>query len=71
MPKTIEEETALTALEESVRQLAARPEGQMLTPEEFMELVRRMPKMPAGWTSADDIRELRGPLPDEDESPSS
>jgi hypothetical protein len=51
---------------EVLRDLKARPRGKKLTPDELMAFIRRMPGMPEGWTSADDIRELRGPLPEDD-----
>jgi hypothetical protein len=36
--------------------------------EEWLAYVRRLPKanLPEGWSSAEIIRELRGPLPDDD-----
>ena len=49
------------------RELEARPAGTPLTWEEAMSHVRCMGiKMPDGWTSADVIREYRGPLPADD-----
>jgi hypothetical protein len=55
------------AVQQVLSELQARPPGTPLKWEEAMAYVRRMgKKMPAGWTSADSIRELRGPLPDED-----
>lgn len=51
---------------EVLRDLRALPEGHQLTGEELMTFIRRMPKMPEGWTSAGDIREFRGPLPDDE-----
>ena len=68
MAKTAEEmgrqqETA----EQARRELRALPEGTMLSWKDAMAYVRRLGiKMPPGWTSAGDIRELRGPLPDND-----
>lgn len=52
--------------EQLLAELRARPEGKPLTGEELMSFIRRAPKMPDGWTSADDIRDFRGPLPDDD-----
>jgi hypothetical protein len=54
------------AVREVIRDLEARPAGHQLTWNEVMGFIRRLPKMPRGWTSADDIRELRGPLPEDD-----
>ncbi|HEX6085928.1 MAG TPA: hypothetical protein VF266_15455 [Thermoanaerobaculia bacterium] len=50
------------------RDLDALPPGHKLTGEELMSFIRRLPKLdlPENWTSADDIRELRGPLPEDD-----
>jgi len=53
------------AVREVLRDLEARPAGQKLTWDELIGFIRRLPKMPEGWTSADDIRELRGPLPED------
>ena len=63
MAKTVEENQTVTEL---LRELESMPPGRMLTDDEFEAIVRRMPKMPEGWTSADAIRELRGPLPEDD-----
>jgi hypothetical protein len=53
--------------EQARRELRELPEGTVLTWEHAMSYVRRLGiKMPPGWTSANDIRELRGPLPDDD-----
>jgi hypothetical protein len=68
MAKSLEEtdgqqETA----EQARRELRQLPEGTKLTWEDAMSYVRRLGiKMPPGWTSADDIRQLRGPLPADD-----
>jgi hypothetical protein len=51
---------------EVLRDLRALPEGHQLTGKELMAFIVRMPKMPEGWTSADYIREFRGPLPEDD-----
>jgi hypothetical protein len=51
---------------EVLRDLRALPPGHTLTPEELMSFIRRMPGMPEGWTSADYIREFRGPLTEND-----
>jgi hypothetical protein len=66
MAKTLEKTEAETQAEELLKELEALPAGYMLTPEELMSVIRRMPKMPEGWTSADYIREMRGPLPEDD-----
>ncbi len=51
---------------EVLRDLRALPPEHKLTPEELMSFIRRMPGMPEGWTSADYIREFRGPLTEND-----
>ena len=51
---------------ELLQDLEALSPDHQLTAEEFLAFVSRMPKMPEGWTSADDIREMRGPLPEDD-----
>lgn len=49
------------------RDLEKLPPGHKLTFAEWLEYAKRMPQLvPDGWTSADDIRELRGPLPEDD-----
>ena len=55
-------------VEELLRDLNALPPGHQLRGEELMSFIRRLPKLdlPDDWTSADDIRELRGPLPEDD-----
>ncbi len=53
--------------EQARRELEARPPGTPMTWDEAMSYVRRLGlKMPDGWTSADIIREYRGPLPGDD-----
>ena len=55
--------------EQARRELEARPPGTPLSWGEAMSYVRRLGlKMPEGWTSADIIREYRGPLSDDDSS---
>ena len=51
---------------EVLRELEALPPGQTLTRQELVALLRRMPGLPEGWSSAEYIRELRGPLPEDD-----
>lgn len=51
---------------EVLREYRERRKDGRLTPDEMMELISKMPGMPDGWTSADYIRELRGPLPEDD-----
>jgi hypothetical protein len=53
---------------EILRDLEARPPGKPLTGDELMSFIRRLPKLdlPDDWTSADDIRDFRGPLPEDD-----
>lgn len=69
MAKTLEKKEE-SAAAQIIRELKALPPGYKLTHAELMSYVRRMPKpKPGGPTSAEIIRELRGPLPgDEDES---
>ena len=70
MAKTVEETAEMAERRrkatEVLRELESRPAGKKLTGDELMALVRKMPGMPEGWTSADYIRELRGPLPEDD-----
>ena len=67
MAKTIEvTERDYSALGEFIAQLEARGPDYKMTPDELVEFSRLMPKMPPGWSSADDIREFRGPLPGDD-----
>ncbi|HET8775864.1 MAG TPA: hypothetical protein VFP80_18850 [Thermoanaerobaculia bacterium] len=65
MAKTVE--TDQEAVEQVLAELRALP-ANSLSGEELMSYIRRLPKpdLPEGWTSADDIRELRGPLPEDD-----
>jgi hypothetical protein len=68
MARTIEERDQ-EAVEQVLHELRALPPGSKLTSEEWLAIVQKLPKlgeMPEGWTSADDIREFRGPLPDDD-----
>jgi hypothetical protein len=51
---------------EVLRELNAQPPEQMLTRQALVALLRRMPGIPEGWSSAEYIRELRGPLPEDD-----
>jgi len=55
-------------MEELLRELDAIPAGTMLTDEQILAFTRRMPPLPADFTSADVIREARGPLPDDDQN---
>jgi hypothetical protein len=67
MAKTVETtEEEREKLRDLQRELEALPPGHMLTADEFVYFVSKMPKMPEGWSSADDIREFRGPLPEDD-----
>jgi hypothetical protein len=64
MAKTAEKTYDLT-WQDLARELDAR--SSPWTNEELFALLRRVPPlMPPGWSSADDIRELRGPLPEDD-----
>lgn len=51
---------------EVLRELNSYPPGYTLTRQELVALLRRMPGLPPGWNSAEYIRELRGPLPEDD-----
>ena len=51
---------------EVLRELESHPPGYKMTPGELMAIIRKMPGLPEGWSSADDIRDLRGPLPEDD-----
>ena len=71
MAKTMEEPFVLTpeqreAVRGVLRDLRALPEGTILTMDEIAALVHRLPDRPRSWTSADVIREARGPLPEDD-----
>ena len=70
MARTLEEkERDQEVVREVLRELEAMPPGRKLTGEELLAFLKRLPKlgdMPEGWSSADDIREFRGPLPDDD-----
>lgn len=69
MAKPAEDARDQGEVEQVRRELEARTPGTPLTWEETMSYVRRMGlKMPDGWTSADIIREYRGPLPGDDSS---
>jgi hypothetical protein len=54
------------AIESVRRELAALPPGTKLSNEELFALLDRLPRRPSDWTSADVIREHRGPLPEND-----
>lgn len=70
MAKTVEEvEKEEQVIAEVLAELRALPPGKKLSTAEWFELAKRLPRlgnMPEGWTSADDIREFRGPLPEDD-----
>jgi hypothetical protein len=48
-------------VKELLRELEALPEGHILSDEELSSFIRRMPKMPEGWTSAVYFDDERGP----------
>ncbi|MEA2464580.1 MAG: hypothetical protein QOJ98_2327 [Acidobacteriota bacterium] len=54
------------AVRSVLHDVRALPKGTTLTIEEVAAYVHRLPGRPADWTSADVIREARGPLPDDD-----
>lgn len=67
MAKTLDQEESAAA--QILRELEALPKGYKLSFEELLSYVRRMPKpKPGGPTSAEIIRELRGPLPGDDDA---
>ena len=69
MAKTAEETERDRAITEVLAELKALPPDRKLSGEEWLAIVKRLPKLgnlPEGWTSADDIREFRGPLPEDD-----
>jgi hypothetical protein len=69
MAKTAEETEKEQVIAEVLAELQALPPDKKFSAEEWRALTRRIPKlgnMPEGWTSADDIREFRGPLPEDD-----
>ena len=53
-------------MEELLRELRALPPGTVLTKEQVLAYVDRMPPVPAYFNTSDVIRELRGPLPEDD-----
>lgn len=66
MGKTAEKDQVMR---EVLAELEALPPDRKLSDEEWLALAKRLPKLgdlPEGWTSADDIREFRGPLPEDD-----
>ncbi len=63
LERTVQEDEAVRQV---LRELQALPPGTTLTHEEVIAYVRRLPRRPNDWTSADVIRELRGPLPEDD-----
>lgn len=66
MAKTLEMTERERKVQEALRALDAYPPGYKLTGPELAAILRMLPGMPEGWTSADYIRELRGPLPEDD-----
>lgn len=60
-------DTNQESVEQVLAELRALP-ANSLSGEEWLSYLQRLPKpdLPEGWTSADDIRELRGPLPEDD-----
>lgn len=69
MGKTAEETERDQVIREVLAELEALPAGTQLSGKEWYEIVKRLPRlgtMPEGWSSAEDIREMRGPLPEDD-----
>lgn len=54
------------AMAELLDELRALPPGTILTKQQVLEYVRRMPPAPPDLDTASAIREYRGPLPDGD-----
>ncbi|MDQ3281865.1 MAG: hypothetical protein M3Q69_10690 [Acidobacteriota bacterium] len=65
MAKTVETPD-LSAVRELLDRLNAKGPGYVMTMDEVREYVRRMPKMPPGWSSAEDVRDFRGPIAGDD-----
>ena len=66
MGKTVENDQVIRDV---LAELEAMPPEKRLSAEEWRALAKKLPRlgdMPEGWTSADDIREFRGPLPEDD-----
>lgn len=67
MAKTIERtERDQEAVREVLAELRALPPDAKLSREQILAYLERMPPRSNDFTSADVIRELRGPLPDDD-----
>ena len=69
MAKTVEQtDKDEEVVQEVLGELEALPAGHQMSGDEWLSFIQRLPKLnlPDGWTSADDIREFRGPLPEDD-----
>ena len=66
MAKTEEETERAAAAREILDVLEALPPGTKLSNQEVFALLSKLPPRPRDWTSADVIREMRGPLPEDD-----
>jgi hypothetical protein len=67
MAKTVERtERSQEAARQVLAELRALPPDAMLSREQILTYLERMPARSEDFTSADVIRELRGPLPDDD-----
>jgi hypothetical protein len=67
MAKTVERtERDQETVREVLAELRALPADAPLSREQILAYLERMPPRPHDFSSADVIRELRGPLPDDD-----
>jgi hypothetical protein len=60
------EEEKGAAFERVVAELRARQKAGPMTADEWLAFIRQLPPSNDDWSSADIIRELRGPLPADD-----
>lgn len=66
MAKELTKEERAEIVRKLHAELLSRPKGKPLQGEELLYFLDRMPGMPEGWSSAEDIRDFRGPLPEDD-----
>ncbi|HEX2835446.1 MAG TPA: hypothetical protein VHW00_20710 [Thermoanaerobaculia bacterium] len=66
MAKVVEMTERQAIAEKVLAELRARSGQSPLTTDEMLAFAAKLPGMPPGWSSADDVRELRGPLPDDE-----
>ena len=65
MAKTLEEIES-DAIRQVLDELSALPPDYEMSPQEWVSYIRRLPKSADQTSSAEIIRELRGPLPEDD-----